>query len=71
MSNCPRIEKCPFFNDKMMLDKPGLAAMYKQHYCMDKYTECARYMVSEKLGPGAVPADLCPNQLDLVEQILE
>lgn len=68
---CPKLEKCPFFLDEMA-DKPGTAAIYKKSFCLGDNSDCARLMVSRKLGPKATPKDLYPNQkkraLDLIEE---
>ncbi len=69
MADCKLLAGCPFFNDQMQ----GLDAvkdMMKSRYCKGDNSECARYMVFEKLGRPKVPADLSPNQTDRAKQIL-
>ena len=63
MAACEKLAKCPFFNDRMA-DMPATANIYKQKYCQDDFSRCARFFVSKKLGPDRVPADLFPNQMD-------
>lgn len=68
MSRCEKLEKCPFFNDKM--DKmPSISSLMKQNFCEKNKENCARYMVA---STGiAVPADLFPHNLDKAKSILE
>lgn len=63
MPNCELSETCIFFNDKMA-DMPAMADIYKQRYCRDDSSQCARYVVFKALGRPAVPADLYPNDAD-------
>lgn len=70
MADCPRLAKCPFFNDQMA-DMPSMAGIIKQRYCRTDNTHCARFMVAEALGPEAVPSDLYPSQVDRAKAILE
>lgn len=63
MANCECLETCPFFNDRMA-EKPAMAQVYKNKYCLGDKTNCARYYVRGKLGKDKVPIDLYPNQMD-------
>jgi hypothetical protein len=67
MPDCPKIEKCPFFNDKMAA-KPGTAAMYKGRYCRDDNSQCARWMIGA--AGCQVPPDLYPNQADRAREFI-
>ncbi len=69
MNDCPSIQACPFFNDKMK-GMPSTAEMYKKKYCHTDYVNCARFMVSKAIGKENVPIDLFPNQTDRVKQII-
>ena len=69
MSDCPKLPKCSFFNDKMSR-MPGLAEIFKQNYCRGDNTECARLFVATRLGPEFVPFDLYPNGRDRAKQIV-
>ncbi|MBC9785691.1 hypothetical protein H1S01_14460 [Heliobacterium chlorum] len=69
MSICEKINKCPFFHDKMP-NMPALAERFKQKYCQDHPQSCARYLVAQKLGGDKVPANLFPNQTERAHQIL-
>lgn len=67
MPNCPKIEKCPFFHDRMG-SKPSTAEMFKKSYCQGDNTNCARWQASKVLQ--AVPLTLFPNQLDRVPELV-
>ena len=69
MNECECLPKCPFFNDKMA-EMPAMADMYKRNYCLGDSSRCARHMVFEAVGPGAVPANLYPNQSDVAENLV-
>lgn len=66
---CEKLEGCPFYNDKMSMDK-GIGSLYKKKYCEGDKTLCARYKVSLTLGKELVPADLYPNMFDRAEKII-
>lgn len=63
MAECPSLPKCPFFNDKMA-ESPAMAGIMKRKYCQGDNSGCARWKVFQKNGPGSVPGDLFPNQMD-------
>jgi hypothetical protein len=67
--NCPKLKKCPFYNDKMPMES-GLGAIYKKKYCMGSNANCARYMVLQALGPEHVPNTLYPSMLDVAQHII-
>lgn len=67
MANCPKIEKCPFFHDRMA-SKPSTAEMYKRSYCQGDNSQCARWVASKVLT--AVPVTLFPNQLDRAKELI-
>jgi hypothetical protein len=66
---CEKLPTCPFYNEKMPIDK-GLGAVYRQKYCVSDNSKCARYMVVVAAGPQAVPLDLYPNMTSRAEQII-
>lgn len=71
MSNeCSKIAKCPLFNDKI-LKRQESADVYKNLFCRnpEKYRECKRYQVSEKVGTCA--DFVMPNSSLTVEQIIQ
>ena len=67
---CEKLEGCPFFNEKMK-NMPATAAGYKRKFCLGDNSACARFIVSEKLGPIEELKSLFPNQHDRVKQILD
>lgn len=69
MSDCAKLEKCPFFNDKMA-EMPGLAEIFKQNYCRGDNSTCARLFVANRLGAEQVPFDLYPNGIERAERIV-
>jgi len=69
MADCPLIEKCIFFNDKMA-SMPAASTMMKKKFCKDDFSKCARYTVFSALGRERVPTDLYPNDLSRAQTIL-
>lgn len=69
MADCPSIERCPFFNDRMA-GRPAMASMMKNMYCKGDNAQCARWQVCKVKGGAAVPGDLYPNQLEKVPALL-
>lgn len=67
MANCEKLEKCPFFNDKMV-NMPTIAERLKERFCRCDKESCARYTVSQAGKP--VPPDLFPNMMDRAKQII-
>ncbi len=70
MAECELLSGCLFFNDKMAkLDVT--AALMKIRYCKGNNSDCARYMVYEKLGRDHVPNDLYPGQIEKAKKIFK
>ena len=67
MTDCKRLEKCLFFNNKLD-NMPKLAERYKNKFCKGDCKNCARYIVAE--ATGSCPNDLFPNQIERVEKII-
>ena len=64
MSICEKTALCaPFFKDK-----PGIAMVYKKHYCFSNHSKCARYRVAVARLP--VPLDLFPCQESAADYLL-
>jgi hypothetical protein len=68
--DCIKINFCPFYNDKMPMDR-GLGAIYKKKYCLGNNEICARWKVLQALGSAHVPDTLYPSMLDVANQIIE
>ena len=67
---CEKIKKCPFYLERMPIDS-GLGKMYREHYCEQDNSQCARHQVATTLGPEFVPVNLFPNMHDQAKQIIE
>lgn len=68
---CTKIEKCPLFNDKILM-RPESANTYKSLYCKDtkqNWRNCKRYIVSEKAG--WCPDFVRPNSMLSIAEIIE
>lgn len=69
MAVCEKLEKCPFYQGKMDINK-GVGAMYKKTYCEGDKTKCARYIVATQLGAEHVTNSLYPNMNDAANKLL-
>jgi len=67
VNECEKLEKCPFFSDRLP-NMPAVAGLLKQTYCLGDKTQCARYQVSAAGVP--VPMDLFPNDNRRAHQLL-
>ena len=67
MADCERLNKCPFFGDKLAF-MPKTAATMKQSYCYGDKSGCARYLLASK--GISIPPDLFPNDNARALQIL-
>lgn len=67
---CEKLGGCPFYNDKMPMDK-GLGSIYKKKYCEGNKTNCARYMVAKELGKEHVPITLYPNMQGYAASVIK
>ncbi len=68
MAECERLEKCPFFHDRMSGMK-SVVNLMKEQFCLGDKTKCARYLVSNAGLP--VPADLFPADYERAVQLCE
>ncbi len=68
--DCPLINSCPFFNDKLK-DMPSMSNIYKRNYCKKDYIRCARYLVSTTIGKENVPLDIFPNHEGKAKEIIK
>lgn len=67
MSQCEKMEKCQFFNDRMD-DMPPTSQALKELFCMADKKGCARYAVST--SGHSVPPDLFPDMMERALTIL-
>ncbi len=71
MANCECLEGCSYFNTTPVRDIEGMLELRKQKYCFGDNSLCARYRVYQALGPGCVPKDLLPSQIDQARELIE
>lgn len=69
MAECEKLETCPFFSDKMD-NMPAMAEIIKRKYCLGSNADCARFTVLQALGPGTVPSDLFPGDMDYATRVI-
>jgi len=69
MAVCSLLGGCQFFDEEMCY-MPGLAELYKSIYCMTDNSDCARFIVAEKLGIENVPKNLYPNMVSRANEIV-
>ena len=69
MSDCPVLNTCPFFTDKLK-NMPKTADLLKDRYCRNRHEVCARWIVRGRAGPEHVPSDLFPHQADRANALL-
>jgi hypothetical protein len=68
MSDCPILDKCIFFNDRMS-SKPATVELYKKKYCKSDFKSCARYKVNQATGESH--PTLLPNQDNMVADAIK
>jgi hypothetical protein len=67
MSECERLQTCPFFSGKIAA-MPSVAELMKKCYCFGDKTKCARYQLV--LAGLPVPLDLLPNDNEQASRLL-
>jgi hypothetical protein len=70
MAECVYLEKCVFFNSKVV-DMPAVSGFLKMRYCRDQYDTCARYILRQAEGPEAVPVDMYPNEIKRAQALMK
>jgi len=70
MEICERFEKCPFYQDKMIIET-GLGIILKKKYCEMNKHKCARYMVLQAIGPQYVDNSLFPHMKDRAFELIQ
>jgi len=67
---CPKTPNCRLFNGEI-LKREGAAETYKNLFCRskEKYHQCKRYIVSEKVGDCA--DFIMPNSSLSIEDIID
>jgi len=67
MAECERLNKCPFFTDRMT-NMPYVSEVMKRTFCLGDKTSCARYQLAAVGVP--VPPDLYPRDTARARDIL-
>jgi len=67
LAQCPKLQRCPFFNNQMA-NMPSLAEIMKTRYCVNDHESCARFMLAS--AGQAVPGDLFPNDGSRAKSLL-
>ncbi|MCR4940514.1 MAG: hypothetical protein K5930_10485 [Treponemataceae bacterium] len=70
MSLCERFVKCPFYQDKMVIET-GVGSILKKKYCESNKHKCARYKVLCELGPEYVDNTLFPYMKDRALELIQ
>ena len=65
--NCDLMEKCAFFNEVTS----HIVDPLKQNYCKENSFRCARRWVSMAIGEERVPANLFPDHMHRVDEIID
>ncbi|MCR5698811.1 MAG: hypothetical protein K6G52_04105 [Treponemataceae bacterium] len=70
MTTCSRLEKCPFYKNKLIIEM-GVGDFLKKEYCLSgNYDKCARLLVASTVGVEYVDDTLYPNNLDKAKKII-
>lgn len=69
MSTCKWFENCRYFQISGDADN-RLCELYRERYCEDGWTECARHRIAAARGADNVPAGLHPSMILLAEEII-
>lgn len=70
MADCESLPHCHFFNNRQICETPGLVDLLKARFCHGDNSECARYIIAQRLGEEKVPKDLFPSHSVRAEEIL-
>jgi hypothetical protein len=71
LTECKYFKNCLAFSSDVHLEKPmGVIESYHKRYCKKNPTNCARFMIIEKLGSKYVSDGLLPTEKDKAFQII-
>ncbi len=62
MAHCNLYSSCFFYNE-LITDMPHATEYMKDQYCHANYTNCTRFLISEKYGMDKVPTYIYPNDI--------
>ncbi len=60
---CTNINNCKFIKTHIKSDIQ-LLQLYKQEYCLNRYTDCARWYIGITLDFDSIPDHMYPNMMD-------
>lgn len=69
MSSCNKKILCSYYTRRITVNKAEYDANVKK-YCQGSYSQCARYMVFEKVGLLGLSDDLKPQDAHKARQII-
>lgn len=69
MDVCERLETCPFYQGKIVVEN-DLGTILKAQYCEKDKTKCARYFIYNELGAEYVDNLLFPHMMNKAQFIL-
>lgn len=69
MGECEWMHECSFIK-QFEERSPATMAIFRQNYCDGDVSQCARYMIFDRIGADAVPTNLYPNEAWQAEQII-
>lgn len=69
MGQCEFLEKCPFYNDRMVKENQ-LGTILKAKYCRGNKLLCARYKIATSLGKEYLNNMIFPYMNDRAEQLI-
>ena len=67
---CDKFETCKMFSEYLS-QTSSLVSSFQQKFCRVNNTECARYILLEKVGSKEIPIDLFPNERSRALSILK
>ena len=62
MNTCEFQSSCTFYNN-LQERRPLILESIKEEFCDNRYSECARFLVSRVHGPGKVSKYLFPEDI--------
>ncbi|MBQ3656409.1 MAG: hypothetical protein II956_06115 [Bacteroidales bacterium] len=67
---CPKVAKCPIFQEGILINKLT-GDSYKNIYCTrERYTECKRFIASQKCTKP-IPVNVLPNSFLSIDEIIK
>ena len=67
---CKFFSCCRFFAENLS-GMPKTVVYIKNRFCLGDYAKCASYMYYQAFSAGAISLDLCPEDTDDIENIIQ